>query len=298
MVGRLMGQMNARLPDFIIGFVAGPAALGLFRVASRSLNFLVQSLMAPLQVTTLSAFARLKDGSAVARAYGRFTQICALVIFPAFLGSAAIAGDFIRVFFGETWAGGAWIMVALSFGMLPRTLYYFFQPAMQAIGKPKRAIGLEAARLGIGAVIVGSASLAGPLAAAFGDAARHYLSTPQTLRILRDELGLRPWPFLKSLAVPLLCSLGMCGALVALRVTALADWAPHTRLPLCVSAGALIYGSLLLIFARPFMADVMGSARDSLPDALKTILDRGLQFVRIRQAGWPDEPGLKRSNAR
>jgi len=298
MAGRLMGQLNSRLPDFIIGFVAGPAALGIFRVASRSLNFLVQSLMAPLQTTTLSAFSRLKDASAVARAYGRFTQLSALIIFPAFLGSAAIADDFIRVFFGEAWAGGAWIMVALSFGMLPRTLYYFFQPAMQAIARPKRTINVEAVRLGIGAVLVGIASLAGPLAAAFGDMARQYLSTPQTLRILRDELGLRPWPFIKSLTAPLVCSLIMCGGLVALRVTVLAEWAPHTRLLLCVSAGPLIYASLLLIFARRFVADIMGSVRHSLPDGLKIMLDRCLQLVRIRQpAGWLGEPGPTRSNA-
>jgi PST family polysaccharide transporter len=284
MVGRLMAQMNARLPDFVIGFVAGPAALGLFRVASRSLNFLVQSLVAPLQTTTLSAFARLKDGNAVARAYGRFTQICAIVIFPAFLGSAAIAHDFIHVFFGEKWAGGAWIMVALSFAVLPRTLLQFFQPAMQAIGRPQRAIGPEATRLIAGAVIVTAASFAGPLSAAFGDTARRYLTVPQSLRILRDELGLRSWPLIKGMVVPMLCSLTMCGMLVILQTTLLADWTPYTRLPLCVATGAAIYCALLLIFARAFIADVLGSARHGLPERLKTILDRCFQLVRIRPA--------------
>ena len=286
MVGRLIGQMNSRLPDFVIGSVAGPSALGLFRVASRSLNFLVQSLVIPLHTTTLSAFARLKDREAVARAYTRFTQVCAIVLFPAFLGSAAIAPDFIRLCFGEKWSGSAWIMAALSLAVFYRALFQFFQPAMQAIGKPQRAIRPEANRLAIGAVVVTAASFAGPLAAAGGDAIRHYLSMPALLRIIRDELGLRPSRLLGAIAVPMLCSLVMCAAVVLLRLTWLADWPAPGRLAVCVAAGAMVYVGLLLVFARAFLADVLVSARDGLPKRLQRLTGRVLNLMLVK----PSDP--------
>jgi O-antigen/teichoic acid export membrane protein len=279
MVGRLMAQMNARLPDFVIGSVAGPAALGLFRVASRSLNFLVQSLATPLQTTTLSAFARLKEGEAVKRAYTRFTQASAIVLFPAFLGSAAIAPDFIHLCFGENWSGGAWIMVVLSLAVFHRALFQFFQSAMQGIGKPQRAIGPEATRLAIGAVIVTAASLAGPLAAAVADTTRHYLSLPQSLRILRDELGLPPSRLVGAIVVPMLCSLVMCGTVILLQLTWLSDWSAPARLAICIAAGAMVYGGLLLIFAREFLANFLVSARHGLPKRLQRLTDWPLDLL-------------------
>jgi O-antigen/teichoic acid export membrane protein len=286
MVGRLMAQMNARLPDFVIGSVAGPAALGLFRVASRSLNFLVQLFVTPLQTTMLSAFARLKDREAVTRAYIRFTQVCAIVLFPAFLGSAAIAPDFIRLCFGEKWSGGAWIMVVLSLAVFPRALVHFFQPAMQAIGKPQLAIGPEATRLVIGAVIVTAASLAGPLAAAVGDTARRYVSIPQSLRILHDELGLPPSRLIRAIAVPMLCSLAMCGTVVLLQPIWLADWSAAGRLAICVAAGAMVYVGLLLAFARTFLAGVLDSARHGLPKRLRRLTERALDLLPVK----PSDP--------
>ena len=285
MVGRLMGQINGRLPDFVIGIVAGPAALGLFRIASRSLNFLVQALMAPLQTTTLSAFARLSGRESTARAYARFTQLSAIVIFPAFLGSAAVAPDFIRVFFGEKWSGGEWIMVALSFTVFPLALLHFFQPAMQAIGKPQRAIRPEVTRLLSGAVIVTASSFWGPLAAAIGDTARRCISLPQSLKILHDELGLVPSQLVRGVAVPLLCSIGMGGLVVLLQMTWLIDWSAYCRLAVCVAAGAVAYVTLLLVFARTFLAEVAASARHGLPIRLQRLLDRSLDLLLINRSG-------------
>jgi O-antigen/teichoic acid export membrane protein len=284
MVGRLVAQINGRLPDFIIGVVAGPAALGLFRVGSRSLNFLVQTLMAPLQTTTLSAFARLNGDNSVSRAYARFTQLSAVLIFPAFMGSAAVAPDFIRVFVGEKWSGGEWIMVALSFTVFARALLHFFQPAMQAIGKPQKAIRPEVTRLFSGALIVTAASFGGPLAAAIGDTVRRYVALPQCLRILREELGLEPARLVRGVAAPFLCSTAMCGLVVLLQMTWLIDWSPHWRLAICIVAGAAIYPALLAIFARTFLADIAASARYGLPTRLRSMLDRSLELLLISRS--------------
>lgn len=278
MAGRLLGQMNARLPDFVIGFVAGPAALGLFRVASRSLNFLVQSLIMPLQVTTLSTFARLKDRAAVGRAYGRYTQVTALITFPAFFGAAAIAPDFMRVCFGERWLESAPIMAVLAFAVVPRTLLYFFQPAMQAIGLPRRTIAPELRRMGSGAVVVTLCAFAGPLAAAAGDTARHYWSLPQSLRIIHRELGTRPASLMRGISRPMVCSLLMLLSLVLLQFTLLKGWAPLPRLVVCVASGGVLYALLLGLLARAFLVDVLGSARDGLPGRARVVADRLIRW--------------------
>jgi hypothetical protein len=107
---------------------------------------------------------------------------------------------------------------------------------------------------------------------------------PALLRIIRDELGLRPSRLLGAIAVPTLCSLVMFAAVVLLRLTWLADWPTAARLAVCVATGAIVYVGLLLVFARAFLADVLVSARYGLPKRLQRLIGRALDLMPVKQS--------------
>lgn len=272
LAGRLLGQLNQRLADMILGIVAGATVLGFYRVGSRSLNFIVQATVVPLQTTTLSAFARL-DAAGQARAYNRFTQMAAAMTFPAFFGSCAIAPDFILVAFGEKWAASAPVMMILTLGVLPLTLNYFFQPAMQARGRPRAAIGPEAFKVAAGAAILGVAGRFGILASATGDVARKYVALPNTLRVLKRELNVAPKDLLLGILPPLLCAAAMAGVILGLRATLWSDMQPVLRLALSIGLGGVVYVGGMRLFARTYLLSVFGSLRPGLPKPLQNFGD-------------------------
>lgn len=268
LTSRLVGQMNGRLPEFIIGLTAGAAALGMYRVGSRSLNFLVQTLINPIQSTALSAFSRLESKDAAGRAYSRFTQLCGAFTFPAFLGAAVISEDFIDVFFGEKWHASALIMTILAFAVVSSTLLQFFQPAMQGIGRPKAGISTELVKLASGAVIVGGLSFFGAAAAAAGDTIRRYVTLPESFRMLKRELGLTSDRLIKGISPPLLCAIAMAGVLLIGKLTVLADFSPPLRLAVLLATGAILYPVTMLVFARGFLRDILQSVESAFPPFL------------------------------
>jgi PST family polysaccharide transporter len=271
LVGRSLGQLNGRMADLVLGALAGPAVLGFYRVGTRSLYFLEQAAIAPLQATTLSAFSRLGDAQAKIRAYGRFTQLCSTIAFPAYFGAAAIAPDFISVFFGEKWSQSAVVMMAMAFGVIPMMLLAFFQPALQAIGRPRAIIVPEFVRLGIGGVVLSAAAPFGLLFSTLGEVARRYLMLPYSLMVLKKELGISPLALLRGLVVPLLWSMMFLGTIVLLRETLWSQMNPLLRLTLSVPLGATIYCGGLFVFSRPFLRDVFSSLKSGLPGPLQKI---------------------------
>lgn len=272
--GRLLGQLNHRLADIVLGSIAGPAVLGLYRVGSRSLNFIIQATVTPLQATTLSAFARLESPQAQARAYVRFTQFTAAITFPAFFGAMAIASDFVVLVFGEKWAQSAAVMMLLTLGAVPITLAHFFQPAMQARGRPKAAVGPELTRLGVGVVVLSISGLFGIIASAAGDVLRRYLMLPQIFMVLRRELGVSPLQLVRGVLPPLAGSLGMAAVIIGLRYTLWSHLDPMIRIGCSVALGAVLYGGGMRVFANGYLRDVFDSLKSGLPAPLRRIGER------------------------
>lgn len=274
LMGRLVGQMNGRLPDFIIGSIAGSTALGLYRVGSRSVNFLIQTLITPVQSIALSAFSRLQTPAAAGRAYRRFTQLCGLLTFPAFAGLAIIADDFTFVVFGEKWAASAPIMAIICLAVFSTTIIQFFQPAMQGVGKPKAGISTEIVKLGSGAILVGGLSFLGPVAAAAGDTLRKYVTLPVAFKMLHRELEIRPRDLLKDLLPPFACSMLMLLMLLVIERTVLSGASHLVRLIVDVVLGGAIYGIAMLVFANGFLRDILKSMSNVLPPKFSRFIDR------------------------
>jgi hypothetical protein len=174
-------------------------------------------------------------------------------------------------------------MMVLSFSVAPSVLLFAFHPALQAVGRPKQAIASEGIRLAAGACLVSGLALAGPLAAAYGDVARRYASAPESLRVLKQEIGIGPVDLLKAIAVPLGCALAMAGCVVGLQNTLLLDAPIVVRLLSSVACGGAVYALLMLTVGRRFVIDVLGSVKHGLPRVPQAAAERALKLLEGRR---------------
>lgn len=271
---RLLGHLNGRIPEFVIGLFLGAVALAFYRVGARTLNFLVQSTIQPLQTTALSALSRLPNASAVSHGYMRLTRATALVSFPVFLGTAAVAPDFILVCFGEKWAPSASIMTALALVVAPATLVYFADPALTAVGRTKLILVSALARIMLSALIALATVSFGSVAVAAGQTARAHVTTPVTLLMLSQGLGLPVKEAVRNLVAPCCAALAMAAVVTVLRLTLLSDVTPLMRLLGSALTGSVLYVSLLLALAPRYTADTLQELLPLLPSFLRTGLSQ------------------------
>lgn len=263
---RSLGQINRRLADLMLAALAGSQILGLYRVGTRSLDYILNATVTPIQSATLSAFARIQNEESRARAYVRSTEFTALTTIPAAIGAGAIAPDFVQFAFGAKWAASAWPMILLSFGIIPMTYMHYFQAAMQAAGRPAAASGPELWRLAVGAVILSIAAPFGLIAASFGEMLRRYVVAPSVIKVLRRELGISWREAVEMVGVPAFWSIIMFAAIFTCRYTVLAEQSIVLRLAISVALGAVVYGLGLLLVSRRFTRRIISSIQPVLPD--------------------------------
>jgi O-antigen/teichoic acid export membrane protein len=271
---RLLGHLNGRIPEFVIGFFLGAVALAFYRVGARTLNFLVQSTIQPLQMTALSALSRLPDAHAVGKAYIRLTRATALVSFPVFLGAAAVAPDFMLVCFGEKWTPSAPIMTALALVVAPATLVYFADPALAAVGRTKLIMISAFARVMLSALVALTTVMFGSVAVAAGQTARAHITAPVTLLMLHRGLGLSMKDAVRNLIAPCGSALMMATVVTVLRLTLLSDIAAPMRLGVSVLTGSVLYVGLLLILAPRYTSETLQELLPLLPPILRAGLSK------------------------
>lgn len=262
---RSLGQINRRLADVVLGAIAGPHVLGLYRVGTRSLDYILNGTVTPIQSATLSAFARLQSSESRARAYVRSTEFTALTTIPAVIGAGAIAPDFIQFAFGAKWAESAWPMMLLSFGIIPMTYMHYFQAAMQAAGRPTAASGPELFRLIVGAIILSIAAPFGLVVASYGEVLRRYIVSPSVILVLRRELGISWRDAFEMVGVPAFWSVMMFAAIVVCRHTLLTDLPIIVRIACSVSIGMVVYACGILLVSRGFTRRIISTIAPVLP---------------------------------
>jgi PST family polysaccharide transporter len=285
----LLGQLSSRVPDFVIGIFLGPAALGLFRVGSRTLYFLIQLTIMPIQATAFSAFSRLSNASAVGRAYLRLTSATAFVSFPVFLGAASVAPDFVVVCFGSHWEASGPVMTALALVVAPATLVYFAPPALAALGRSQLMLLSSFATFVMNALAALVTVSFGVVAVAAGQVARAHVTAPFALSMLQRGIGLPIGRTIRSVVEPGIAAALMAATVVAARLYALEDLSPLPRLAICVVLGAVVYASLLLTVARRYTAETMLELTPHLPAPARRVVERFVPEIR-HAAHEPDAP--------
>jgi O-antigen/teichoic acid export membrane protein len=251
-------QINIRLPELIAGFLLGPAAVGAIRVASRCVDMLGLLTVAPFQQTALPVLARVQHDEALRRTtYVDFSRLSAFAIFPVYAGAAALAPIGIGAIFGADWEAAGPIAQILCLVAVPVQFNVLLIAALGAAGQTRQILLWSIAQLavGIGTSIPGAAL--GALGLVAANIVRGYALLPVGLVMLRLRAAIGPGTVLRSIAGPLLASLVMASAVLALR-HALTGWLPvWSVLTVCIAVGGAIYGGLSLLVSPGQVQDLV-----------------------------------------
>lgn len=260
--GQLFWFLQSQADVFIAGRQFTPHMLGIYTTSLFLTQIFVSKFVPPLNEVAFSAYARLKgDGAAVAGAFLKSVQLIMVVALPFYFGLAATAEPLVAVVLGPKWAETAPVVQWLALAMPMMTLQTLYAPASDACGRP----GISARNSATGGLLLASAFLVGVqwgiagLIAGWFVAYPIYLAT-STWRTL-PVIGVRVRDLIAALLPALLAAAAM-GLAVALLSRALPPMGALPRLALLVTAGALLYGGALALFARGTLIAVIAMLRN------------------------------------
>ncbi|MCG8443085.1 MAG: lipopolysaccharide biosynthesis protein [Caulobacterales bacterium] len=107
------------MPNVVLGLFLGPTAVGIYTLARRLYELLVEVLLSPLFQVAMPAVSRIQDDPAKINEFFNTTiRLSTFAAFPAFAGLAAIAPVAVPFVFGEQWiAAVPAIQILMILGM-------------------------------------------------------------------------------------------------------------------------------------------------------------------------------------
>ncbi len=279
------GAMLARLGQFayrrsellVIGYLLNPAAVGLYRLAQRLMEFPLELSTRSVQAVSLSAFARLQhDPPALKRRVEQGIWIGSTAAAPALFIMAAIAPDLLAVV-GSEWVGATLTLQILCLVGAARAAVVQAGPLLQASGRPFLLASLvwTWSLVGIGAAFavvawMGAAPMEQLMAGVAGSraAVALLLHMPVYLAIMMRTVGMRSADVVRIFAPTL------AAGVAAYATGALA----HALLPLPNAIPVVrlaIYGTLVSAATVATLLAVDARSRELLGSAWLRVSARG-----------------------
>lgn len=239
-----------RVLDLIVFGAFGAAAVGFMRVASRFVDILYGTFIAPISSLWVVLLSE-KNQAAGSRdlIYRRLSQMSALFALPIFGGLALVAEDLVAVALADEYAPAAKMLVILCMVGLFSPITYFRNAAMIAVKRFNLLITFSLLDLGIVVAVASMLAKYSAEAVVFAlvitEAFRFMLTVPVLMKDMRTkaiDLLLAVLPAYVGTAV-------MAGGVWLIDIQTI-GWDPLIRLILKITTGAFAYAGYLLIFHR------------------------------------------------
>jgi O-antigen/teichoic acid export membrane protein len=249
----LLGLVNRRLPDLLIGGFLGPVALGVYAIANRVFVVLTQLLVGSLAKIALPTFSRMQnDLPRIRNAYYSAAQMTSVVCFPIFMGVLVTATDLIPFVFGAQWVESAIVAQYLMIVGLLYPVSYFSGPMMMALGYPNIVLRLNLvnATLNIIAFVVGVNFGIEMVALAF--MLRGLMMLPVGQFVLKKYAQISFLTLMLNVKGPAISVLLMAGAVLVVDTLTI-DFSVWVRLLLQIGTGGVVYCVTLFVIDRPII---------------------------------------------
>jgi O-antigen/teichoic acid export membrane protein len=272
---RGLETLNLRIPDLLIGVIAGPVGVALYRVGTRALDSMRRVVLFPFQEASFSAFSRLRAPNAIAAAYLRLSRAIATVTFPVFFGLTAVAAELIVLLFGKKYAASGDIFAVLSLAGIPNTLMLFAASAFMAAGQPR--IG----NFTSGLLVILNIAFITPLAfgfgtrgAAVGNLVALAMVLPVVVALLKKRLGLRVRDLASAVGTPALLSAGMAVMLWVIKLWVLPPMHDLAEVVTLIAAGILLYMAMFALWGREHLRELVTDLQPIFPERFSIQLAR------------------------
>ena len=261
--------------DMALGFVAGPAATGLYRFGARIVIAISTVSNMPLSTLAWTDFSKVKhDTQAVGRRIDNFLPAITLVAGVPLAGLAVIADPLITRVAPPEWQASIIVVQILALiGAVRIALTVTVGPALGVIGQERwiAIVRLVNAVFAVTAILV--LARYGVTAAALSQLVPAAVIVPLSIYLLRKHAGINVWKWLRALAVGATASAAMWGGVH------LASWLLnplHTLLylPALMVIGAAIYIPLVFLLAPTEAKWFVSQAITASPEPISRFIDQ------------------------
>lgn len=143
LVANFGGFVNRRADALLVGVFFGPVVAGIYRLADRFVDLLLEVTMRPVGLVALPLFSRLqRDRESLRGAVETCMRVTLIAGVPSLLALAACS-DFLLALIGPEWSSGADALKLLAAAGIGKVIISFTGPLLFAVGRPAfRAIML------------------------------------------------------------------------------------------------------------------------------------------------------------
>jgi O-antigen/teichoic acid export membrane protein len=261
-VERLLWGLMIRLFWLVLGYVHGPAVLGLFQFAQRLIDETANLVQTFVIRFGLSLFAALeRAGRDPTEAFLKATRLISAVAVPIFTGLALVMPDLIGTVFASKWAPAVIVAQVAALGWVvsfPRSL----------VGAVLRARGRQAGLVGYAALACGLTIVAGLmtggqglLVIALAWITRHFVGIPWGFYAIHRYLGTPVKRQVAAAIRPMIAAAIMAAAVTG--VSILMQGMPGIeRLVAEIATGTVVYEVALSLIDRETLRLLAGFAGD------------------------------------
>lgn len=258
-ITQLIGLMQRRAQDVIIGAMIGAQAVGFYRIAWRTSELITAGAIQPFTTVALQTMSRLQeDREGLVNAYRWMVSKSSMISFPALIGFGVLAPDAVPAIYGAKWAEAAHLAQIFAFLVVPVPLASFSLPLLTALGKSSSVRTQAILQMSLTLALTFIAAPYGVFAVACAYVGRTYLTLPFLFWFMRRATGIGVRDAVGAIMAPLGASIIMAAGVWVL-MTAIRSRFATAVFPLiiAVAAGAVIY-ALALYAISP---DARGLAR-------------------------------------
>jgi len=252
----LLGFLNRRAGELIVGITLGPVALGLFAVSMRILSLCVDVLVSNFSKVAFPVFSRVAhDPARLSRAYLRVTEMTTLAAFPCFAILALFGNQLAPVVFGSQWRDAGPTLSILALIGPAQSLALFTNTLMLAMGHSKLALRWTAVQAAAFVVAFLATSVFGITVVVVTYTALSWVLMFVGISLVRRVSTVTFADQVRTLTVPVLGCLAMVPVILALN--ALTDLGPVAQLAVGGPLALMAYAAVALPARRPLVKELV-----------------------------------------
>jgi O-antigen/teichoic acid export membrane protein len=284
------GFVNRRADALLMGIFFGPAAVGVYRLADRIVDVVLDVTMRPVGLVSLPVLSRLQtEPEELRRAVARLLRTTLLATLPVMLVVLACSDELLAVL-GPKWTVAADALKLLCLVGIGKSIGFFTGPVLFAASRPRfRAAMLWILALvstmtvmGVGAVLAGTTLHLEVLGMAASRAILFLpILVPVNLLIIAHFTGMRVRELLPGIPAPLVAGLAGVAAERAIHATGVAEG-------LSAFPALLLVGTVSAVTAATVLVSLVPTVRDRARE-LRRQLGAALRPGRLAPAATPSD---------
>jgi len=246
LVSRFLSWSSQQIPRVMLGLFWGSTDLGLFSLASRLGDLLMEIAVVPRYAVARVELRRyVGDRVGLDSALRRILMMLTVFCFPLCIGGAAVTPTLFHVWLDPRWADAVVPAQLMLLTCVPLVTQYISGAALLAMNFQRSEALVSVAQTVATVVVVAVCAPFGLLAATIGVAARPLLMLPLSVFLLKRSSAIPAAALFAPQGPALAASLTMGAAVWLLRLALEPLVKDAVALPILIVVGAAVYGMLV-----------------------------------------------------